>query len=81
MRAKRAKRRVSAAHRLDRPELFNVDQYWIMDFVADNGSEFISKVLDKWAFENQVVLDFLDQGNHPIMPLSNHLTEALEMSV
>jgi len=26
---------------------------------VDNGSEFISKELDRWAYENQVVLDFL----------------------
>lgn len=25
---------------------------------VDNGSEFISKAIDKWAYENQVVLDF-----------------------
>lgn len=25
---------------------------------VDNGSEFISKALDKWAYENAVVLDF-----------------------
>ncbi len=29
---------------------------------VDNGSEFISKVLDKWAYENQVVLDFSRPG-------------------
>lgn len=26
---------------------------------VDNGSEFISKVLDKWAYKNKVELDFL----------------------
>jgi putative transposase len=26
---------------------------------CDNGSEFISKALDKWAYDNQVTLDFL----------------------
>lgn len=25
---------------------------------VDNGSEFISKVLDKWAYENDMILDF-----------------------
>lgn len=29
---------------------------------VDNGSEFISKVLDKWAYENKVVLDFSRPG-------------------
>ena len=28
----------------------------------DNGSEFISKALDKWAYENKVVLDFSRPG-------------------
>lgn len=28
----------------------------------DNGSEFISKTLDKWAFENQVTMDFSRPG-------------------
>ena len=29
----------------------------------DNGAEFISKALDKWAYENRVVLDFSRPGN------------------
>jgi putative transposase len=29
---------------------------------VDNGSEFISKELDRWAYENQVVLDFSRPG-------------------
>lgn len=29
---------------------------------VDNGSEFISKVLDKWAYENGVMLDFSRPG-------------------
>ena len=29
---------------------------------VDNGSEFLSKVLDKWAYENQVILDFSRPG-------------------
>jgi len=28
----------------------------------DNGSEFISKALDKWAYENKVALDFSRPG-------------------
>lgn len=29
---------------------------------VDNGSEFISKALDRWAYENRVVLDFSRPG-------------------
>ena len=29
---------------------------------VDNGSEFISKSLDKWAYDNQVTLDFPRPG-------------------
>jgi putative transposase len=29
---------------------------------CDNGSEFISKALDKWAYNNQVTLDFSRPG-------------------
>lgn len=28
----------------------------------DNGSEFISKTLDRWAYENSVKLDFTQPG-------------------
>jgi putative transposase len=34
---------------------------------VDNGSEFISKVLDKWAYENNVELDF----SRPAKPTVN----------
>jgi len=30
---------------------------------CDNGSEFISKVLDKWAYEHGVTMDFSRPGN------------------
>ena len=30
---------------------------------VDNGAEFISKALDKWSYENQVVLDFIESFN------------------
>jgi putative transposase len=36
LRHKRPRRRVSAAHRVARPEISNIDQCWWMDFVADN---------------------------------------------
>ncbi|MDB4778162.1 DDE-type integrase/transposase/recombinase [bacterium] len=34
---------------------------------ADNGPEFTSKALGKWAYENQVTLDFSRLGNQQIM--------------
>ena len=39
---------------------------------VDNGSEFISKVLDKWAYENQVTLDF----SRPGKPTDNAMIES-----
>tara|TARA_R110002072_G_scaffold284396_5_gene448700 strand:+ start:28465 stop:29301 length:837 start_codon:yes stop_codon:yes gene_type:complete len=132
LRSKRPKRRVAAAHRMDRPQLDSVDQCWSMDFVADNlfdgkriraltvvdnfsrecmaihvdysikgdhvvgvmdairqlhdrcpdriqvdnGSEFISKVLNKWAYENNVVLDF----SRPGTPTDNPFIESFNGS-
>ena len=132
LRAKRPRRRVAAAHRLDRPELTTTDQCWSMDFVADelfngrriraltvvdnfsrecvgihvghrirgndvvevmdalkcledrcpkriqvdNGSEFISKALDKWAYENKVTLDF----SRPGKPTDNPFIESFNGS-
>ncbi len=35
LRRKRPRRRVAAAHRMDRPELSHIDQCWSTDFVAD----------------------------------------------
>ena len=132
LRSKRPRRRVAAAHRLERPELTQPDQCWSMDFVADelfngrrfrsltivdnfsreclaiyvnqgirgeqvvdvmnelkqlenrcpvrvqvdNGSEFISKSLDKWAYDNQVVLDF----SRPGKPTDNPFIESFNGS-
>ncbi len=42
----------------------------------DNGSEFISKVLDKWAYENQVTLDF----SRPGKPTDNAYIESFNGS-
>ena len=40
---------------------------------VDNGSEFISKELDRWAYENKVVLDFSRPGkNRLITRILNH---------
>ena len=36
LRSKRPRRRVSAAHRLERVEVHRVNHVWSMDFVADN---------------------------------------------
>lgn len=132
LRSKRPRRRVAAAHRMERPELNDMDQCWSMDFVADNlfngkriraltvvdnfsreclaihldyaikgedvvhlmdyiqvthdrcperiqvdnGSEFISKCLDKWAYENKVVLDF----SRPGKPTDNPFIESFNGS-
>jgi len=43
---------------------------------VDNGSEFISKVLDKWAYENKVVLDF----SRPGKPTDNPFIESFNGS-
>jgi len=43
---------------------------------ADNGSEFISKALDKWAYENKVALDF----SRPGKPSDNALIESFNGS-
>ena len=43
---------------------------------VDNGSEFISKALDKWAYENQVVLDF----SRPGKPTDNAYIESFNGS-
>ena len=43
---------------------------------VDNGSEFISKVLDKWAYENNVELDF----SRPGKPTDNPFTESFNRS-
>ena len=136
LRYKRPKRRISAAHRLERPILTAINQCWSMDFVADqlfngrrlrlltivdnfsreclaitvehalkgedvvstmidilrkngriperiqvdNGSEFISKALDKWAYAHSVTLDFSRPGKPTDNPLLNHLMEAFVMN-
>ena len=43
---------------------------------VDNGSEFISKVLDKWAYENNVELDF----SRPGKPTDNPFIESFNGS-
>ena len=48
--------REGIAHRRRAVASFN--HLWILD----NGSEFRSRVLDAWAYEHQVVLDFIAPG-------------------
>jgi putative transposase len=43
---------------------------------VDNGSEFISKVLDQWAYENEVTLDF----SRPGKPTDNPFIESFNGS-
>jgi putative transposase len=43
---------------------------------VDNGSEFISKVLDRWSYENNVVLDF----SRPGKPTDNAFIESFNGS-
>ena len=48
---------------------------------VDNGSEFISKVLDKWAYENNVELDFSRPGKPTDNPFIESFNGSLEMNV
>ena len=43
-----------------------------MTIKTDNGSEFISKVMDKWAYERGVELDFI----RPDKPTDNSMLES-----
>lgn len=133
LRSKCPKRRKAAAHRQNYPEASNIDEFWNMDFIADqffdgrrfraltvvdnysrqcpliyvgqsikgkdvvvqlrqlsrhpkrikvdNGSEFISRALEKWAYENEVILDFQDQGTRLIIRTLNPSMEVFEMNV
>ncbi len=47
---------------------------------TDNGSEFISKSLDKWAYEHGVTMDFSRPENQRITRLLNHLTAVCGMN-
>ena len=131
LRRRRPRRRVAAAHRMERPQISSTNECWSMDFVADNlfngnriraltvvdnfsreclaitvdralrsgdvvatmehiklmrgapkriqvdnGSEFISKALDLWAYENEVTLDF----SRPGKPTDNPFIESFNGS-
>jgi len=43
---------------------------------VDNGSEFISKEMDKWAYENNVILDY----SRPGKPIDNAFIESFNGS-
>jgi len=43
---------------------------------VDDGSEFISKAMDKWAYDNDVVLDF----SRPGKPTDNRFIESFNGS-
>ena len=47
---------------------------------VDNGPEFVSKALDRWAYENGVTLDFSRPGSRLTMPSSNPSTVACAMN-
>lgn len=132
LRTKKPRRKKSAAHRMERPDISNINQCWSMDFVSDqlfdghrfraltivdnfsrkcmaihsdrsirgadvvnvleriknrkesipkriqvdNGSEFISKELDLWAYENEVTLDY----SRPGKPTDNPYIESFNGS-
>ncbi len=131
LRTKRPKRRVSAAHRVAREQVQQINESWSMDFVSDslfngrrfraltivdnfsrecpaikadrgitgqqvvdvlnrlkftrglprsirvdNGPEFISKTLDKWAYKHGVILDF----SRPGKPQDNAFVESFNGS-
>jgi len=131
LRARKPKRRKSAAQRVQRPPATGLNESWSMDFVTDslfnghrfrsltivdnfsreclaievgqhirgedvvrvverikavrgtpsyirvdNGPEFISKELDKWAYENKVTLDF----SRPGKPIDNAYIESFNGS-
>lgn len=48
---------------------------------CDNGSEFISKEVDKWAYENGTTLDFSRPGKPTIIYKLNHLMVNFGMNV
>ncbi len=74
---KRPRRRVAAAHRMDRPELSRIDQCWSMDLFADqlfNGRRTRAlTVVDNLA-ENVLLLRLivLQKGNRLWMLWSNY---------
>ena len=48
---------------------------------VDNGPEFVSNALDRWAYEHGVTLDFSRRANRSTMPSSTPSTVASARSV
>lgn len=57
-------------------DLKNRQGYLPARIQVDNGSEFISKALDHWAYENKVILDF----SRPGKPTDNPFIESFNGS-
>ncbi len=58
-------------------EELSIERGFVPDRIqVDNGSEFISKSLDKWAYENEVILDF----SRPGKPTDNPFIESFNGS-
>ena len=91
LRVKRPRRCRAASHRSERPTFSSLHDCWSMDFVADalfdgrkircltivdNGSEFISKEVDRWAYGQKVELIF----SRPGKPTDNPYIESFNGS-
>ncbi len=48
---------------------------------VDQGTEFVSRDLDLWAYQRGVTLDFSGQASRPTMPSSKRSTDASEPNV
>lgn len=51
---------MTVRYRKGRPQALAAGQ-WLQ---TDNGSEFISKSMERWAYENRVTMDFSHPGKH-----------------
>ena len=48
---------------------------------ADNGIEFIGKVIDRWAYEQNVEMDFSGLASQPTKPWSSPLSDVFSRSL
>ncbi len=68
---------IKGADVVDVMENLRLNEGYVPDCIqVDNGSEFISKALDKWAYDNDVVLDF----SRPGKPTDNPFIESFNGS-
>ena len=74
---------INADQYLKGPDVVNVLDRWKDEqnevperIQVDNGSEFISKVMDRWAYENKVTLDY----SRPGKPTDNQFIESFNGS-